>query len=221
MKSPFTWLAIAASCFVISCASEADRGVQGTLRSTITDRDVDISVDHGVVTLEGKVNTEADRQRIEDLARQSAGVVAVKNNLEVKLPTPGNYGAVPGSTPVQAAPPQTVVTKPAEIVAGPPAVVAVPAPAGRAPAAVLVPNTPTIKIQPATTTDQVAADRIAQQLGRDGVPTDGLDHVTITVNSGTAAVAGVVDSESKRDALLTSVQRAGGISTIYDQLEVK
>jgi hypothetical protein len=225
MKLPLTFVAVAGLCFVVSCASpfaEADRGVEGTLRSTITDRDVDVSVDRGVVTLEGKVNTEADRQRIDMLARRTAGVVAVKNELEVTLPSPGDYGAIPGSSRLRTAPPTAVVTEPpATVVTESPGVVVTPIPSDTAPPVVVVPNTPRVKVQPATPTDQATANRVAQQLSSDPVATTEFDNVTITVNSGTASIKGVVDSQSKREALTTSVQRAGGITTIYDQLMVR
>lgn len=217
-------IAIAGTCFVLSCASpyhEADKGVEGTLRSTITDRNVDIDVDRGVVTLEGKVNTEADRQRIDMLARRTAGVVAVKNKLKVTLPTPGEYGAIPGSSALRTAPPTAVVTEPPAIVAESPGAVVVPAPTGAAPPAVIVPNTPRVKVQPITATDQATANRIAQQLSSDPVATGEFDNVTITVSSGVASVNGVVDSQSKREAFIGSIQRAGGVSTIYDQLQVR
>ncbi len=224
MKSAFAWVALAASCFVFSCASpyhEADRGVEGTLRSTITDRGVDIDVDRGVVTLEGKVNTEADRQRIEMLARRTPGVVAVKNKLKVNLPTPGDYGALPGSTTLRTAPPTAVITEPPAAGTEGPAIVAVPSPTGQVPSAILVPGTTTVRIQPATPNDQVAANRIAQELSRAPVVTSELDNVTITINSGTATINGVVDNESKREAILDSVKRVAGVTAIYDQLQVK
>ncbi len=225
MKSPLTFVAIAGACFVVSCASpyhEADRGVEGTLRSTITDRRVHVDVDRGVVTLEGKVNTEADRQRIDMLARNTAGVVAVKNKLKVLLPSPGDYGAIPGSARLRTAPPTAVVTEPpAAVVTEPPGVVTVPVPTDSAPPPVVIPDSPTVKVQPAASTDQAAARRIVQQLSSDPVATAESDNVTITVNSGTASIKGVVDSQSKREALVASVQRAGGINTIYDQLQVR
>ncbi len=222
MKSP--WVVIAAACVALSCASdhhEADRGVEGTLRSTITDRHVHVDVDRGVVTLEGRVHTEADRQRIEMLARGTAGVVAVKNKLKVTLPTPGDYGAIPGSTPLRTAPPAAVVAEPPAIVTEAPGVLVVPTPTGQVPPAVIVPNTPRVKVQPATSNDQATANRVAEQLSHDPVTTSESDSVTVTVNSGTASISGVVDSESKRQGLIGSVQRAGGIATIYDQLQVR
>jgi len=220
MKSPFMWIALGAACFVFSCASPADRGVAGTLQSTITDRDVDVDVDHGVVTLEGKVNTEADRQRIETLARQTPGVVAVKNKLQVKMPSPGDYGAIPGSTTLRTAPPTAVVTEP-PAVTDEPALVVVPSPTGQVGTAILVPGTPHVKIQPVTSTDQLVANRLAQDLGRAPVATGELDNVIITVNGGTATLNGTVDSQGKRDALITFLKREGGVTTVYDQLQVK
>ena len=237
MKIPSMLIVIASASLALSCVSDrqADRGVEGTLRTTVTDRNVDIDVHHGIVTLEGKVHTEADRQRIENLVSNTAGVVAVKNKLKVILPTPGEYGAVPAAVPVQAAPPTAVVTEPPAVVAQspavitqppavvtvPPAVVAVPTPSAPMPPSILVPNTPRLKVQPVTAHDEITAGRIAEQLGDDAVALAELDNVTVTVNSGTAAMKGVVDSKFKHDALLASVQKAGGLTAIYDQLQVR
>jgi hypothetical protein len=215
---------IAAACFAVSCASpyrEADRGVEGTLRSTITDRDVDVHVERGLVTLDGKVNTEADRQRIELLARRTAGVVAVRNKLKVKLPTPGEYGALPGSTALRTAPDTAVVTESPSVVVQSPTVVTIPTPTGAVLPAIVIPQSPSIKVQPVASTDQIIANRIAAQLSHDVVALSELDTVTISINGVAASVHGMVDSEAKRDALLAALKRAGGITTIYDQLQVK
>jgi osmotically-inducible protein OsmY len=52
----------------------------------------------------------------------------------------------------------------------------------------------------------------------DAVPTAGFDNVVVIARNGTVSVKGSVDSQSEHDAIIAAIQRAGGISSIYDQL---
>lgn len=45
---------------------------------------INVDSDKGVVTLKGKVDSEATRQRAEDVAKRVSGVSSVKNELQVK-----------------------------------------------------------------------------------------------------------------------------------------
>jgi osmotically-inducible protein OsmY len=45
---------------------------------------IDVEVDHGVVSLGGHVDTEAEREAALNAAKKVAGVVAVINNLDVR-----------------------------------------------------------------------------------------------------------------------------------------
>ena len=45
---------------------------------------INVDSDKGVVTLKGKVDSEATRQRAEDVAKRVGGVSSVKNELQVK-----------------------------------------------------------------------------------------------------------------------------------------
>ncbi len=49
---------------------------------------VDVDVDLGVVTLTGKVDTRANKERVIEIARTTAGTVKVIDNLRVKAATP-------------------------------------------------------------------------------------------------------------------------------------
>ena len=157
------------------------------------------------MTLEGKVPTEADRQRLETTVRNTAGVVAVKDELKVTLPSPGSYGAPP-SVPVFTAPPPEVTSS---------------APVITTPAPVVIPDYPKLKIQAWTVDDQPAANRIARQLRADAVPASGFDNVTIKVRNGIASLKGSVDSQAEHDAIIAAVQRAGSITAIYDELLIR
>jgi hypothetical protein len=191
------------------CASdslhESDRGVEGTLRSELDQRDVHVEVHHGIVTVRGKVRTEEDRQRIDYLVRNTSGVVAVKDELEVRLPTPGVYGAYPSGIPVHVGPgPDLPPTGPVATL--PP---------------VVVPDYPKLKMQVWTDSDGVIANRVARQLTPDAIPRGTLEGVTITVRNGIVYLQGHVDTQGEREALIYAVQRAGGMSAIYDQLQVQ
>ena len=45
---------------------------------------INVDSDKGVVTLKGKVDSEATKQRAEDVAKRVGGVSSVKNELQVK-----------------------------------------------------------------------------------------------------------------------------------------
>ncbi len=62
-----------------------------TLRHT----DIGVTTLHGVVTLDGTVQSEDERQRAIDIARRSAGVVQVDDRLRVIEASPPPLGVVP------------------------------------------------------------------------------------------------------------------------------
>ena len=192
---------------------DADRGLESMLRSEITDRHVHIHVHHGIVTVDGKVRTDIDRQRIDSLVRNTTGVVALKDELKVELPSPGVYGAAPagvtiapGTVPVYTRPLPDLVPA---------------APVVTPPAPVIIPEFPKIKVQAWRPQDEPMAHRIAEQLRADAVPTAGIQNVTMVVRDGNVSLKGDLDSHRDRDALISSLQRVNGVMAIYDQLHIK
>lgn len=189
---------------------EADEGLEKTLRANVNERHVHIEVHHGIVKLEGKVASDAERERVEAIVRGTPGVVGVKDELRVGNPSPlGGAPVVPrerSSIPVYATPPPEVA---------PPAVVVTP------PAPVIMPEYPKLKVQAATPDDLDTANRIARQMQADSVPAAGFDNVTIKVRNGVVSMRGFVTSREERDAIIASIQQAGGVSAIYDELRVR
>jgi osmotically-inducible protein OsmY len=55
------------------------------------ERDVRITVDHGVVSLDGQADSYAQRWAIEQAASRVAGVISVENNLAVKPPKEDDF----------------------------------------------------------------------------------------------------------------------------------
>lgn len=213
---------------------DADEGLEKTLRANLDERHVHVHVHDGIVTLDGKVPTSADRQRIDAMVRNTPGVVALKDKLDVSFPSPANYGANPITAP--AAPvtvPAPTETVPAPTVAVPVPTVTVPVymtpmPAVEPPAAVVtppipvvVPAYPKLKVQAWTSADEDEARMIASQLRESAVPAGDMEQVTITVRQGSVSLQGTVDNHAERDALIAAVQRAGGVTAIYDQLHIQ
>jgi osmotically-inducible protein OsmY len=195
-----------ANLSVASDTHEADRGLEGTLRATLNERHVHVDVHHGTVTLDGEVPTTTDRDRIVAWVRNTRGVVAVKDKLRVKFPAPGVYGASPTSVPVYATPPP---------------VVAVPENTVTPAAPVIVPDYSKVKVQPATRDDEALAHRIAERLAENGASRIGQENLTITVSNGNVSLQGFVESPQQREALIATVQQAGGAKAIYDQLQIR
>ena len=190
---------------------KADKALKINLKQALNQRNVDIDVDEGVVTLDGQVRTEEDRQAINDIVRATPGVAAVKNKLKVKFPSPGTstYApsippTAPGRVPIYTKAPPSVTTT---VVTPPPAVI--------------VPDYPKLKLQASSEEDLALANRIARQLRPESFPTSSLDNVTITVRDRVAIVQGFTDSKQTHDALIASLQAASGITAIYDQLQTK
>jgi len=183
-----------------------DHGLESSLRAAIHDKHVHVHVHRGIVDLDGRVQTEADRARVEALVRQTPGVVAVKDDLHVSLPSPAASVAVPSSIPIYASPPPVIVA--------PGAVVTTPAP-------LLVPEYPRVTVQAWSDTDKPTAVRIARQLQLDAMPVSVVDNVSITVQGGDVSLKGAVDTQAGHQALLTAIERAGGVHAIYDQVRIR
>jgi hypothetical protein len=199
----------------VSAASDthdADRGLESNLRTELNDKHVHVHVHRGIVTIDGKVRTEADRERIESIIRNTVGVVAMKDELKVTLPAPGSYGVAPSgvavtpSVPVYAAPFPEVV---------PPVTVVT------APEPVVIPDYPKLKVQAWSPDDRPMANRIARQLRADAVPTTGIEDVTIVARGGSVSLKGSVEGHEDRVDIISSIQHVAGVNAIYDQLHIK
>ena len=205
-----TIIALSASLLLVNIcvADEADDALKKNLRLAVNQRHVDINVDKGVVTIEGEVRSEQDRQAIDATVRKTQGVAAVKNNLKVKFATPGTATESPSlrpSIPVYNTPPPEVTTA---------------APVIKTPAPVVVPDYPKVKVQAWADQDMTMANTIARQLKAESLPGAGFENVTITVRGGTASLQGTV-SQQAHDLLIVAIQKNGELTAIYDQLQIK
>jgi osmotically-inducible protein OsmY len=95
------------------------------------------------------------------------------------------------------------------------------APVVISPAPLLIPEYPRVSVQAWSGEDQSTAVRISRQLQGTGMPVTVIDNVTVNVQSGNVSLKGAVETEADHRALLSAVERAGGVRAIYDQLRVR
>lgn len=83
---------VLAVCSLIAQGTPADDRIYDQVRMKLAaDRDVngggiEVEVKNGVVTLQGKVHKEKQKQRAEHVAKKVKGVSSVVNNLKVEFP---------------------------------------------------------------------------------------------------------------------------------------
>ncbi len=177
----------------------ADQALEASVRAELdrygdlatVNRDIRINARNGTVTLTGPVRSERDRQMIDTLVRNTPGVSTLNDELQVTYPPTGAY------TPRVYTPPVTVA---------PPAVITPPA----------VP-----RIEAATVNDEILARRVADQLQVAALPADWLQNVSVRVNNGAAYVQGYVATQQQREAIDAAVQQVRGVTTVYDQLQLR
>lgn len=159
-------------------------------------QNVQVNAENGTVTLTGTVPNDRDRQMMDTLVRNTAGVVALNDQLQVAYPPTGAAGA----------PPQ-VYTGPA------------PAPVVTPPQAPAPANYPDYRVLASTPGDEPVAASIVDHLRREGVHPDWLQTANITVRDGNAYLEGTVPNLPDHQAVVSAVQRSGGVKAVYDQLQ--
>jgi osmotically-inducible protein OsmY len=185
--------------------SEMDRALEASVRSQI-DRygdlrtaasKVQVLAQNGTVTLAGTVPDDQERQMMEVVARNTAGVVGVNDQLQVAYPPTGTY----------ASPPQVYSPPPAPIITPPPVPVYS---VGR-----------NISVQATTEADRALAAGISERLRPDATITSLSPGVTVTVAGGRAYVRGTVASEEQRQTIISALRNTPGVVAVYDELSLR
>jgi osmotically-inducible protein OsmY len=184
---------------------EADRELENNLRGQLnrygdlatTTPDVHIYSQSGTVTLTGNVPSQRERDMIESLVRNQAGVVAVNDQLQV------------GYTPTG------VLNAPARVYTTPPDYVV-----GTAPAIVYSGNL-NLTIQASTVADRNLGQRIVDRLRSDTSLAPLASNISISVSDGRVYLRGTVDTEAEHLAIVSVVQHTYGVTAVYDQLTVR
>lgn len=158
---------------------------------------VQIYSQNGTVTLTGTVPSERDRQMIDAMVRNSNGVVAVNDQMQVAYPPTGMEGT----------PPQVYASPSAPVVSTPP---------------VVVPGqTFDYHVMASNSRDREVADRLIDQFRRDSISPVWLQPASVTVTDGNVYLQGTVEGASEHQAIVSAVQRTSGVRAVYDQLQVR
>jgi osmotically-inducible protein OsmY len=184
---------------------EADRELENNLRSQMsrygdlatTTPDVHIYSQNGTITLTGSVPSQREREMIESLVRNQAGVVAVNDQLQVGYsPT----GAVAGPARVYTTPPDYAV--------------------GSAPAIVYSGNI-NVTVQANNSADRILGQRIVDRLRADRTLAPLSSAINVSVNDGRVYLRGTTDTEEQHLSIVSVVQHTFGVNAVYDQLLVR
>ncbi len=184
---------------------ETDRALASNLRGQLnrfgdlaaTSPGVQIYAQSGTVTLTGTVPSPRERDMIESLVRNTSGVVAVNDQLQVAYPP---TGAVAGPARVYSTPPDYVVNS--------------------APAIVYSGNL-SCTIQATTLADRNLGQRLVDRLRADANLAPLSTAINLSVNDGRVYLRGTVDTEAQHLAIVSIVQHTYGVSAVYDQLVVR
>ena len=184
---------------------EADRALENSLRGQLNRYGdlasvapgVQIYSQNGTVTLTGTVPSVRERDMIESLVRDTGGVVAVNDQLQVGYPPTGSVG---GPVRVYTAPPDYVVTS--------------------APL-VLSSGSLTLAVQGTTLSDRNLGQRVADRIRSDPNLTSLPSTINLSVSDGRVYLRGTVDTEEQHLAIISLVQHTYGVTAVYDQLLVR
>jgi osmotically-inducible protein OsmY len=165
----------------------------------------------GVITLNGNVPSERERQMIDACIKNTAGVVTVDDQLRVGYAPTGTYSQ---STTVYE-PPRTTVYEPGPTVA--------PAPSS----SVVVVTEPTrsydrqVQVITVRDTDRDLGERIADSIRAAAAFPPGDASVTVQVTGGRAEVRGTVEHGSEKHKLLEAVRHTPGVVEVKDHMHVR
>jgi osmotically-inducible protein OsmY len=182
----------------------ADRALENSLRDDLSRYgdlasvapNVQITARNGTVTLSGTAPSERDRQMIEAMVRNAAGVTSVNDQLQVSYSPTGAYNQ---PSRVYSAPAPQVVTAPLA-----------------APGEVL-----NLRVQGVTDGDRILGQRIVDELRADTVLPTLVPTVNVSVAEGRVSLRGLVQNEQQRRAIISAVQRVPGVTAVYDEMRFR
>jgi len=158
---------------------------------------VQITARNGLVTLTGSVPSERDRQMIEAMVRNTAGVASLNDQLQVTYSPTGSYNQPPRVYAAQPSPPDVV----------------------NAPA--VATGSLNLRFQGVTDSDRLLGERIADALRTDTALPTLVPTVNVSVAEGRVTLRGLVQSEAQRRAIISAVQRVSGVTAVYDDLQLR
>jgi hypothetical protein len=141
------------------------------------------------------------------MVRNTSGVVAVNDQMQVTYPPTGGFAPTGGYQEPAPAPVYSETQS-------------VPAPVIREGAVIVVTAYPEMRLEAAANTDEPICRRLGEQLRFNSVPPEWLRGVTITVSGGAAYLRGAVAGQPQHDAIVSTVQHCRGVRVVYDRLQI-
>lgn len=178
-----------------------------------------VSESKGAVTLAGKVDSEAQKNMIETLVRQTPGVVSVADDIEVSgsglaennpdrslTPTSRdqNDQAADGAGAAMDETFSSTGTEKSDSSQ----------PSGGQTGSV------TVNFQGSSDSDRMLAQQISQELRADASLASAISQVGISVNDGRVTLQGTVKNEVQKREIESAIERATGVSSVDNQLRV-
>src|SRR6202162_3840797 len=239
-KNSFVILsALVFAAFTVACGS-ADLGITTKVKSILdSDRSVpsaaqiQVTTENKVVTLAGKVDSPATKQRAVVIAREVEGVVDVVDNLTVAPGSVANVQPVIATVPVAETQPAVATVPVAETQ---PAVATVPV-AEAQPTVATVPITeaqPTVATVPITEAQPAAVESVP---GTATAPTDATitqavkeklllqpepssKNIGVDTHEGVVTLSGTVKSQQEKEQVMQIARGTEGVQRVEDKMSV-
>ena len=102
-RKPF-WLAPIAAALLTAACAHTDVGITTKVRAkmamddTVRDSKIEVATENGVVTLTGNIDSAEAKERALSIAKQTTGVVEVRDMIEVRRASGGGEAPEPGRT---------------------------------------------------------------------------------------------------------------------------
>ena len=188
-----------------SAESESDRALEARIQQAFHDNslgftpNVNPSARNGVVQLTGTVPNESSRLAVDNLVRNTTGVVSVMDRMQVANPPRGytapTYSSTDTYTPATPYPPSGYVTTPTGDIFS-------------------------LHVQGLNDTDRTLAQRVLDGLRTDSALSTLLPSVNITIVNGRVVLQGTVQNERQRRAIAEAVERAAGVQNVDNELVI-
>ncbi len=199
--------------------SEADRSLMNQVRQALDTGpmasaapNIYVAAQNGTITLTGSVPTEQQKAAIESLVRNTPGVVAVNDQLQLvsaSSQTPPSSQIPAGAQPVP--PPPTPTGRDYSSQGQPGVTTATTTATG---------DIFNLHVQGLNETDRNLAQRILEGLRTDSQLASLMPTVNINVANGRVVLQGLVQNQQQKQTIASVVERAAGISNVDDQLRV-
>jgi hyperosmotically inducible protein len=104
MNRKLSWLAPIAAALLTAACAHTDVGITTKVRAkmavddTVRDSKIEVTTENGVVTLIGNIDSAEAKERALSIAKQTKGVVEVRDMIEVKRASGGGEAPEPGRT---------------------------------------------------------------------------------------------------------------------------